>query len=153
MRQPWAGGQNPVGILLLSWLRSGDRRAPRNEHSPVPSARADGLSQRDKLPLQEIEMRPLLNQDGSGSRQATARDSLAGMKTRSITEARNSLGRLADAALRGEPTVISRGGKLVVLKAFVPADATTPQPPGFFADCYMDAADIDLENRCGRASD
>jgi hypothetical protein len=44
------------------------------------------------------------------------------MKTCSLSEAKSSLGRLADAALRGHPTVISRGGKLLILKAYEPPD-------------------------------
>ena len=75
------------------------------------------------------------------------------MKTCSITEAKSKLGQLADAALQGKPTVISRSGKLVVLQAYDPAEPIQPRPPGYFADCYSDPADIDLENRCGRASD
>jgi hypothetical protein len=44
------------------------------------------------------------------------------MKTCNLSEAKSSLGRLADAALQGHPTVISRGGKLVVLRAYEPLD-------------------------------
>jgi hypothetical protein len=44
------------------------------------------------------------------------------MKTRSLSEAKSSLGRLADDALQGHPTVISRGGKLLVLRAYEPSD-------------------------------
>lgn len=40
------------------------------------------------------------------------------MRTCSISEAKQRLGRLADAALKGEPTVIIRGTKLVILQAF-----------------------------------
>ncbi len=40
------------------------------------------------------------------------------MKTCSISEAKSSLGRLADEALQGRPTVIPRGGKLVILQAY-----------------------------------
>ena len=40
------------------------------------------------------------------------------MKTCSISEAKQQLGRLADAALKGKPSVIVRGGKLVVLQAY-----------------------------------
>ena len=42
------------------------------------------------------------------------------MKTRKLSEARRSLGRLADAALQGHPTVISHGGKLLILMAYEP---------------------------------
>jgi hypothetical protein len=44
------------------------------------------------------------------------------MKTCSLSEAKSSLGKLADDALEGRPTVIVRGGKLVVLKAYEPSD-------------------------------
>jgi hypothetical protein len=44
------------------------------------------------------------------------------MKTCSLSEAKVSLGRLADDALRGHPTVISRGGKLLILRAYEPPD-------------------------------
>jgi hypothetical protein len=44
------------------------------------------------------------------------------MKTCSLSEAKSSLGRLADNALQGHPTVISRGGKLLILRAYEPPD-------------------------------
>ena len=44
------------------------------------------------------------------------------MKTCSLTEAKSSLGRLADDALQGHPTVVSRGGKLLILRAYEPSD-------------------------------
>jgi hypothetical protein len=44
------------------------------------------------------------------------------MKTCSLSEAKSSLGRLADDALQGHPTVISRGGKLLILRAYEPSD-------------------------------
>ena len=40
------------------------------------------------------------------------------MKTCSLSQAKSSLGRLADEALKGRPTVIPRGGKLVILQAY-----------------------------------
>ncbi|MHB8521255.1 MAG: hypothetical protein ACYDH9_10930 [Limisphaerales bacterium] len=40
------------------------------------------------------------------------------MKTCSLSEAKGTLGRLADQALKGRPTVIPRGGKLVILQAY-----------------------------------
>jgi hypothetical protein len=40
------------------------------------------------------------------------------MKTCSLSEAKGSLGKLADRALKGHPTVIPRGGKLVILQAY-----------------------------------
>jgi len=40
------------------------------------------------------------------------------MKTCTISRAKSKLGQLADAAIKGEPTVILRGGKLVILQAY-----------------------------------
>lgn len=102
------------------------------------------------MPADKLEITgTLLTVWTNGDRSLT----VTAMKTCSITEAKNSLGRLADAALRGRPTVISRGGKLVVLQAFDPGKMPVQRPVGYFADCYADATDIKLENRCGRASD
>jgi hypothetical protein len=50
------------------------------------------------------------------------------MKTCSLSEAKGSLGRLADNALRGRPTVIVRGGRLLILQAYDP-----PNPDEFDA--------------------
>jgi hypothetical protein len=50
------------------------------------------------------------------------------MKTCSISEAKSCLGRLADEALKGRPTVITRGGKLLILQAYDP-----PNPDAFGA--------------------
>ena len=57
-------------------------------------------------------MTPVQKQSSFGSK----------MKTCSLSEAKSSLGRLADAALRGHPTVISRSGKLLILRAYEPPD-------------------------------
>jgi hypothetical protein len=40
------------------------------------------------------------------------------MKTCSLSKAKGVLGKLADQALKGQPTVIPRGGKLVILQAY-----------------------------------
>ena len=40
------------------------------------------------------------------------------MKTCTISQAKSKLGQLADAAIKGEPTVIVRGGKLLILQAY-----------------------------------
>jgi hypothetical protein len=45
------------------------------------------------------------------------------MDTCSLSQAKSALGRLADRALKGRPTVIARGGKLVILQAYEPPDA------------------------------
>ncbi len=44
------------------------------------------------------------------------------MKTCSLSEAKSRLGRLADEALQGRPTVIVRGGQLLILQAYEPPD-------------------------------
>ncbi len=40
------------------------------------------------------------------------------MKTCTLSQAKSVLGKLADEALKGRPTVIPRGGKLVILQAY-----------------------------------
>lgn len=50
------------------------------------------------------------------------------MKTCSVSEAKSSLGRLADEALKGRPSVIVRSGKLLILQAYDP-----PNPDEFDA--------------------
>ena len=49
--------------------------------------------------------------------------------------AKGSLGRLADEALKGLPTVIPRGGKLVILRAYQPPD---PDPVDDFVQAGKD---------------
>jgi hypothetical protein len=44
------------------------------------------------------------------------------MKTCNLSQAKSTLGKLADAALAGHPTVIVRGGRLLILKAYEPPD-------------------------------
>jgi hypothetical protein len=50
------------------------------------------------------------------------------MNTCSLSEAKAYLGKLADEALNGNPTVIARGGKLLILQAYDP-----PNPAEFDA--------------------
>jgi len=40
------------------------------------------------------------------------------MKLCSLSKAKGILGKLADQAIKGQPTVIPRGGKLVILQAY-----------------------------------
>jgi hypothetical protein len=40
------------------------------------------------------------------------------MKTCSLSKAKSTLGKLADQAIKGQPTVITRGDKLVILQAY-----------------------------------
>jgi hypothetical protein len=57
-------------------------------------------------PTRQIDTSPVMDQNWSG------------MKTCTVSEAKGKLGKLADAAIKGEPTVIVRGGKLVILQAY-----------------------------------
>ena len=40
------------------------------------------------------------------------------MKTCNLSQAKSALGKLADEVFKGHPTVIPRGGKLVILQAY-----------------------------------
>ena len=40
-----------------------------------------------------------------------------------------------------------RGGKLVILQAYPTTEPIRPRPRGYFADCYSDKAEVELENR------
>ena len=44
------------------------------------------------------------------------------MKTCTVSEAKSKLGELADSAIKGKPTIIIRGGKFVILQAYVLSD-------------------------------
>ena len=44
------------------------------------------------------------------------------MKSCTLSQAKSRLGKLADQALNGEPTVIPRGGRLVILQAYELSD-------------------------------
>jgi hypothetical protein len=56
------------------------------------------------------------------------------MKTCQISEAKAKLGRLADKALAGQPTLITRNGQILVLQRYTPP----PHPDEF--DAAIDAA-------------
>lgn len=58
------------------------------------------------------------------------------MKTYSLSEAKQSLGKLADESLEGEDIVIIRKSKLLILKPFEVEIATPPRPAGYFKNCY-----------------
>lgn len=61
------------------------------------------------------------------------------MKTLSISEAKQKLGKVADDALKGKPTLIVRKSKLLVLQAYALPEPIPQRPPGYFDDCYTDA--------------
>ena len=57
------------------------------------------------------------------------------MDTCSLSQAKSRLGKLADRALKGRPTVIPRGGKLVILQAY------DPPGPGEFDELIQEGMD------------
>ena len=67
----------------------------------VPSKRSEPACEATSLTLDQIQTRSRLR-----------------MKTCTVSEAKSKLGELADAALKGQPTVIVRGGKLVILTSY-----------------------------------
>lgn len=58
------------------------------------------------------------------------------MKTYSLSEAKQRLGKLADESLNGEDIVIIRKSKLLILKPLEVEIVTPPRPAGYFKDCY-----------------
>ena len=58
------------------------------------------------------------------------------MKTLSISEAKRSLEKVADAALQGQPALITRKSKLLILQEFPLPEPIPQPPPGYFNDCY-----------------
>jgi len=85
------------------------------------------------------------------------------MKTCSLSEAKSTLGKLADAALRGQPTVIPRGGKLVILQAYelpdhpdefdalIQAGKASPHRPltkGVLAEIWQHGQSLPMSDGC-----
>ena len=58
------------------------------------------------------------------------------MKTLSISEAKAHLGEMADMALKGEPVLIVRKSRLLVLKEFDFPEPVPVRSSGYFDDCY-----------------
>lgn len=58
------------------------------------------------------------------------------MTTMSISEAKRRLGRVADQALKGEPVIIIRKSRLLVLQEFHPIESIPARSPGYFKDLY-----------------
>jgi hypothetical protein len=58
------------------------------------------------------------------------------MKTLSLSEAKRRLGRVADQALRGEPVIIIRKSRLLLLQEFHPVESIPVRSPGYFKDLY-----------------
>ena len=61
------------------------------------------------------------------------------MKTLSISEAKRSLGAVADEALQGEKIIIIRKSRLLTLQEYQPVESIPFRPPGYFKDIYTKA--------------
>jgi hypothetical protein len=58
------------------------------------------------------------------------------MQTLSVSQAKQQLGKVADAALRGKPVLIIRKSKLLILQAYEMPEPIPMRPPGYFHDLY-----------------
>jgi hypothetical protein len=58
------------------------------------------------------------------------------METLSLSQAKQRLGKVADAVLRGKPVLIIRKSKLLILQAYEMPEPVPLRPPGFFHDLY-----------------
>lgn len=66
------------------------------------------------------------------------------MKIVSVSEAKPQIGRLIEQALRGEPVVIRKGGRMVQLTEYVVPEPIPDRPVGFFR---RRASDYGVANR------
>ncbi|MFT5470643.1 MAG: hypothetical protein ACI8UO_005773 [Verrucomicrobiales bacterium] len=66
------------------------------------------------------------------------------MKTYSISEAKQSLGAVADEALI-EPVVLVRGSKLLIMQEYDPPVPIPVRPQGYFDECHSEE-DVAWEN-------
>ena len=73
------------------------------------------------------------------------------MKTLSLSEAKRRLGRVADQALRGEPVIIIRKSRLLLLQEFHPVESIPMRGPGYFKNLYP-AAEASKSNRLAAQS-
>jgi hypothetical protein len=71
----------------------------------------------------------------------------------SVSQAKQRLGKVADAALRGDPVLIIRKSKLLILQAYEMPEPIPLRPPGYFRDLYTqsETAEVNyLASRAGR---
>lgn len=73
------------------------------------------------------------------------------MKTMSVSQAKQQLGKVADAALRGQPVLIVRKSKLLILQAYEMPEPIPLRPPGYFRDLYTEAEVKDVNYLAARA--
>jgi hypothetical protein len=78
------------------------------------------------------------------------------MQTISVSQAKQRLGKVADAALRGKPVLIIRKSRLLILQAYDIPEPIPIRPPGYFRDLYtnreMDEVNF-LAARAGRGTE
>jgi hypothetical protein len=75
------------------------------------------------------------------------------MQTISVSQAKQRLGKVADAALRGKPVLIIRKSKLLILQAYEMPEPVPLRPPGYFRDLYTEQETSEanyLASRAGR---
>ena len=60
------------------------------------------------------------------------------METLSLSRAKQRLGKVADAALRGRPVLIIRKSKLLILQAYEMPEPIPLRPPGYFNGLYTE---------------
>jgi hypothetical protein len=77
------------------------------------------------------------------------------VQTISVSQAKQRLGKVADAALRGKPVLIIRKSKLLILQAYELPEPVPLRPPGYFSNLYTDreTAEVNyLASRAGRSA-
>jgi hypothetical protein len=75
------------------------------------------------------------------------------MQTMSLSQAKQRLGKVADAVLRGKPVLIVRKSKLLILQAYELPEPIPQRPPGYFRDLYtqQEIQEVNyLASRAGR---
>jgi len=78
-------------------------------------------------------------------------DYIQSMETLTISKAKAHLGELADRALQGEPVLIVRKSRLLVLKEYVIPEPIPDRPDGYFAD-EDSAAELHKLNKLAKHS-
>lgn len=73
------------------------------------------------------------------------------METMSVSHAKQRLGKVADAALRGKPVLIIRRSKLLILQAYEMPEPIPLRPPGYFHDLYTQQEIAEINFLASRA--
>ena len=80
-------------------------------------------------------------------------DHIWSMKTLSLSQAKQRLGKVADAALRGKPVLIIRKSKLLILQSYEMPEPIPLRPPGYFRDLYTEAEAKEVNYLAAQAGD